>query len=273
MTPSPLDQVSYSILKGCPSLIPALVHIYQRCIDCGNVPSVWKRAVIKLISKPGKSVSSDPSSFCPIALTSVVCKIFTSILKDYLFDHLISNGYLSTSIQKGFIDHVSGCKEHQFKLVSAVREAKVHQRSQSVLWLDLCNAFGSVDHRLIHFALRHYHCDDTLVRLVSNLYRGLRALILTSSWCTRDFHYGVGIFQGDPLSVGIFDMVMNLYTNAIEPLASRCAYQFTSLDLGLFNSIFVDDAAVVTRGIKEAELVCQRIDQFLEWSGLQANVS
>ena len=68
-------------------------------------------------------------------------------------------------------------------------------------------------------------------------------------------------------------MVMNLYTNAIEPLASRCAYQFTSLDLGLLNSIFADDAAVVTPGIKKAELVCQRIDQFLEWSGLPANVS
>ena len=66
---------------------------------------------------------------------------------------------------------------------------------------------------------------------------------------------------------------MNLYTNAIEPLASRCAYQFTSLDLGLLNSIFADDAAVVTPGIKKAELVCQRIDQFLEWSGLPANVS
>ena len=81
------------------------------------------------------------------------------------------------------------------------------------------------------------------------------------------------MFQGNPLSVGIFDMVMNLYTNTSETLASCSAYQFTSLDLGLFNSIFVDNAAVVTRGIKEAELVCQRIDQFLEWSGLQANVS
>ena len=145
-TTSPLDQVSYRILKGCPSLILVLVHIYQRCIDCDNVPSLWKRVVIKLISKPGKSVSSDPSSFRRIVLTSVVDKIFTSILKDYLFGHLISNGYMSTSIQKGFIDHVRGCKEHQFKLVSAIRDAKVHQRSQSVLWLDLRNAFGSVDH-------------------------------------------------------------------------------------------------------------------------------
>ena len=237
------------------------------------MPNLWKRAVIKLISKPGKSISSEPSTFRPIALTSVVGKIFTSILKDYLFEHLISNGYMLTSIQKGFVDNVNGCQEHQYKLVSAIKDAKVHQKSQAVLWLDLRNAFGSVDHNLIQFALRHYHCDGMLVRLVEHLYEDLRAMVATDQWRTREFVYGVGVFQGDPLSVAIFDMVMNLFVDALEPLESRCAYDFSSLNVSLFNSIFADDAATVTRGVKEAQLVCQRIGEFLEWSGLQANVS
>ena len=47
-------------------------------------------------------------------------EIFTSILKDYLFDHLVRNDYMLTSIQKGFIDRVSGCMEHQFTVVSVI---------------------------------------------------------------------------------------------------------------------------------------------------------
>ena len=98
-----------------------------------------------------------------------------------------------------YID-VSGCKEHRFKLVSAVRDAKVHQRSQSDLSLIYAILSIALITKLIHFVLRHYHCDGTLVRLVSNLYRGLRGPVLTSSRCSSDFHYGVGVFQGDPFS-------------------------------------------------------------------------
>ena len=73
----------------------------------------------------------------------------------------------------------------------------------------------------------------------------------------------MGAFQGDPLLVAIFDMALNLYTDALEPIES-CAYQFPSFDLSLYNSIFADAAVVVACGFEEAKHVCPRIDQFLE---------
>jgi hypothetical protein len=41
------------------------------------------------------------------------------------------------SVQKGFIQGVNGCQEHQFKLVEAICDAKSDQKSQTVVWLDL----------------------------------------------------------------------------------------------------------------------------------------
>ena len=105
--------------------------------------------MIKLILKPGKSIAPDPSSFRPIALTSVIGKNFTSILKDQLFDHLITNKYLSTDVQKGFINHVNGCQEHQFKPVEAVRNAMIMKLySDAVTSLKPLCAYqlSSVDH-------------------------------------------------------------------------------------------------------------------------------
>lgn len=154
-----------------------------------------------------------------------------------------------------------------------MRDAKAHQRTQTVLWIDLRNAFGSVHHKLIQFALTHYHCDETLKKLVADLYTGLQATVLTNNWSTAVFRYGVGVFQGDPLSVAIFDMIMNLYTDSLESLKPLCAYQLSSVDHDMFLSIFADDTAIITRGTEEAKLVCKRTDKFLQWSGLQVNAS
>ena len=96
----------------------------------------------QLIPKPGKRNPSDPASFRPIALTSVIRKTFTSILKDQPFNHFITNKYLSTDVQKGLVSHVSGYHKHQFKLVKALRDANTHQTTQSILWIDLHNGLA-----------------------------------------------------------------------------------------------------------------------------------
>ena len=71
--PNPLDGISYTILKQCPSLRPALLHLYNTCIMQSQVPSQWKAAVIKLIPKPAaQSCPSNPKNFRPIALTSCI---------------------------------------------------------------------------------------------------------------------------------------------------------------------------------------------------------
>ena len=81
-SPSPIDQVPYEVFKKCPSLALALADLFSLCWKLGQVPSGWKCAVIKLIPKPDASNDpANPSNFRPIALTSCVGKIFTTILK------------------------------------------------------------------------------------------------------------------------------------------------------------------------------------------------
>ena len=50
-TPSPLDQISYTVLKRCPALTLALVDLYNTCWSSGMVPTAWKKGVIRLTSK------------------------------------------------------------------------------------------------------------------------------------------------------------------------------------------------------------------------------
>ena len=62
------------------------------------------------------------------------------------------------------------CEEHQLKLSSIIRDANKNQRSLTVAWLDLAIAYGSVNHKLIEFALSHYHAPCLLIALTSNLH-------------------------------------------------------------------------------------------------------
>ena len=67
---SPLDQVSHRALKHCPSLMPALIDLYNCCWETGSVPQAWRDGIIRLIPKvAAKESPAEPSNFRPIALT------------------------------------------------------------------------------------------------------------------------------------------------------------------------------------------------------------
>lgn len=121
---SPLDGISYKIIKRCLSLLPALSSLFSACWESAFVPLAWKQAVIRLIPKASASAcSSDPANFRPIALTSCIGKLFTSILRNRWLSFMLKNRYMDTNIQKAFINGVPGCAEHQCKLASMIKEA------------------------------------------------------------------------------------------------------------------------------------------------------
>ena len=118
--------------RECPSLTPALLHLYNQCWESSTLPSSWKQAAIKLIPKASaKSDPSDPANFRPIALTLCIGKIYT-IIKDRLLDFMKANCYFDTKIQKAFMPSVPGCIEHYTKLAAAVSEAHTHHKSLCV---------------------------------------------------------------------------------------------------------------------------------------------
>ena len=157
-TPSPFDQVSYMIFKRCPSLRMALVDLFNYCWAQSEIPSQWKIAAIKLIGKISAADDpTSPSNFRPIALTSCVGKLFTTILRNRWLSYMTTNGYLDRSVQKAFMKATPGCIEHQSKLAAILAEARKTHKSLAVCWLDLANAYSSVHHSLIQFSIQHYH--------------------------------------------------------------------------------------------------------------------
>ena len=82
--PSPFDRVGYVMFKVCPSLLPALVQLFNICWAQSTIPGEWKCAAIKLIPKGSASEdSTNPANFRPIALTPCIGKLFTTLLRNH----------------------------------------------------------------------------------------------------------------------------------------------------------------------------------------------
>ena len=178
--PSPLDQIPYVIFKKCPPLHAALLSLFQECWKSCRVPNDWKIGVVKLIPKSTTVEDPrNPANYRPIALTSCVSKLFTSIIKRRLESFVIGNGYINFNLQKAFVPGIPGCHDHQFKVWRALQDAKASQRSLCAVWLDLKNAYGSVHHQLIQYAMSQYHVSEKCQRVVACLYSNLTVQVRT----------------------------------------------------------------------------------------------
>ena len=151
-SPCPLDQVSIIVLKKCPFLRTYLWRIISASWNRGDFPTVWKQGITVLPYKKGSN--KDPANFRPITLQPVLSKIFTSILRNRIYDFCYKNKFIESNLQKGFWDNISGCVEHTETLTHIINHARKKQRSLIITLLDLKNAFGEGSHELLTSVLR-----------------------------------------------------------------------------------------------------------------------
>ena len=84
---------------------------------------------------PKNSARTDPSlpgNFRPIALTPVISKLLSGILRDRWLRHMRINNYLNPDLQKAFLPTVPGVTEHHAKLATIIKTAKQSKRSLAV---------------------------------------------------------------------------------------------------------------------------------------------
>ena len=56
---------------------------------------------------------------------------------------------------------------------AALKEADSKDLSLSTIWLDIANAYGSIPHKLIIFALRLYGASPKWIHLIKTYYSGI----------------------------------------------------------------------------------------------------
>jgi len=201
------DDITYFHLNHLPSTHHFMATLFNKLLETGSSPASWGSANVKLIHKSGDT--SDPTNFRPIALTSVVGKVFHKILSYRLEDYLRKNNVIDTSIQKGFISNLPGVYEHIYSLSAILQDATSTKKPLMITFLDLKNAFGSIPHQLIFDMLRFVKVPSSVLNYVESFYSKLFVTVTTKYWKTSPIPFRRGVFQGDTMSPIMFLLSFN----------------------------------------------------------------
>ena len=157
------------------------------------------------------------------------------------------------------------CNEKKLRTIkNVVSYAVLHHISIS--WLDLKNAFGSVRHSLIIFALQYYGFPDHFIQLVRSYYDHLSEIVAVPSiLSTNAIHFALDVFQGCTLSPTLFNIIVQLALDSVEQ--KQCGYEFSSdPETVLQSSVYADDVQFVTSLVEQNQCLLNIFDSFLLWS-------
>ena len=177
-----------------------------------GIPDSWRAARTVPIYKKGDT--SDFSNFRPISLLPTMYKIFSGILSQRINRVAVDLGWLSPE-QKGFLPGVHGIQEHTQLLQTAVEGAQNKRTHLSLVWLDLCNAFGSVPHAVLAEMFSSLPLPDILRRTLLDIYSGnVINFIVGKDSVTITPHHGVRL--GDALSTTVFYLAAEPMIRAVK---------------------------------------------------------
>ena len=144
-----------------------LTIIYNRFLSESKIPNDWKIANVTQIFKKGKQCDAD--NYRPVSLTSNVCKILDSIIKDSIINHINVNNLLNES-QHGFISKRS-CLTNYLQFIETVTDYVDHEYPVDVIFLDFKKAFDKVPHGRLTKSQSHGYWESSgkLDRVIAQL--------------------------------------------------------------------------------------------------------
>ena len=108
---------------------------------------------------------------------------------------------------------------------SALKEARSTKSSLANIWLDIANAYVSIPHRLLFFALERYGVDPHWICLIKIYYSGIYSCSFSQSAPSSWHQHFKGIFAGCTLSIILFLAGINV---VIEYTLASSARKFVS---------------------------------------------
>src|SRR3569623_2129846 len=132
----------------------------------------------------------------PISVLNAEGRLFWTVFQKRLSRFMLTNGFIDSRVQKGFMEGVAGCVEHTSMLREVLTHAKRHQRTIAMSWLDLENAYGSVRHMMVQFALKWYHVPQKLSLLLFRFYDWIFLRVQTDDLDSNFFLLAIGFPQG-----------------------------------------------------------------------------
>ena len=159
------DELSPLVLKKCADVLAApLATLFNNCLSANVWPSSWKSSSIIPVHKKGSKALL--SNYRPVALLSVLSKVFEKIIHANIYNHLKENKLICRR-QFGFLKQRSAADLHL--LMSSKWAKALDDGLQTlVVAVDIEGAFDRVWHRGLIAKLESLGISGDLLELLKN---------------------------------------------------------------------------------------------------------
>lgn len=183
--------------------------IFTGIINGEEIPDDWRKGRVALILKPGGK-ADNIQDYRSLTVTSVLYRIFTQVLKDWLAGWAESQRVF-TELQNGF-RRGRRLEDNIFTLTQCAEIARKEGRELLCCFLDVEKAYDNVPHCTLFARLAVLGLPPVLLAVIQRLYANNRVTARFGDIETKSVEVHKGLRQGCPLS----PILYLLYASGLE---------------------------------------------------------
>ena len=258
---SSLDMISNEFLKclDCDHLV-FLTKLFNICLSTGVYP--WNASVITPLHKKGSK--SDPDNYRAIAVSSVLGKLFSTILLDRLKQYR-QNTCPDPPNQLGFTKKAQ-TYDHILTMQTIASKYKKLNKPVYATFVDFKKAFDSVCRQALFYKLAKIGITGKYYNVLRNMYANSYAHIKLSGYLSNKFPIRKGTEQGHPLSPDLFKIFLS---DLSELLNFNDCPRLSNLLIS--HLLWADDLILLSLNKRTAQLQLNKLDKFCKDWGIEIN--
>ncbi|RZB91510.1 Carbon catabolite repressor protein 4-like 2 isoform B [Glycine soja] len=192
-----------------------LTELFNEIMRSKHMPEEWRRSTLVPIYK-NKGDIQNCANYRGIKLMSHTLKLWERVI-----ERRLRKETQVTENQFGFMPGKS-TMEAIYLLRRVMEQYRMVQQDLHLIFIDLEKAYDRVPREILWKALEKKGVRVAYIRAIQDMYDRVSTSVRTQGGESDDFPITIGLHQGSTLSPYLFTLILDVLTEQIQEIASRC---------------------------------------------------